>query len=1306
MNPLFELLTQHWLSTGVITLALILMGLGGLVRWARRPLLILAGLLAALAAGDLAGLDRFWSYTIFISASSVLLVLILLLVFAGLWWPLAAWTSLILALFGGGAVTFPGLARGLDEMGRALASVEIVHPWWLLLLLLIPLLSGLAAGSLGLGNLTPEQRRWFWRYILTTLFILPPVGLALLIGFMVRNRRRFRADSWRPWISLDLRCLLVLFLTLALAEPRLNQLNENTTVLFVLDRSLSIPEEVIEDPKHKDVRIDQRAKRILDFINGAVQRRGKGHERDKAGLVVFGRRARLELPPADAPRFNLHDLPPAPDGNYTDIAGALKLAMASFPEGTGKRLVLISDGNENLGNAEEQARLAKSLGIQIDVLPLAAGQRNEDEVLVERVEAPPLTEQGNKVPIRVLVRSYNPHIVVARLVLRQITEDVKEARLKVGPDGGIGIDVEAAVENKAVRIKRVLPGSPADVTGLKTGDEITRFNERPMTNPAQFGQALAGVKPGEQLVLTIRRDPVRVVGDVIVRLTRGLNPPFTFTRPLTDEQRSYTYEAEIMPLRIVDAEGNVLHEGRPRGDRVQNNRASAHVVARGQRRILLLENRPAGAERQLVHTFLIDKLLAAGDKKFKVDAGSVAVLNNYPDRDNLMRFLSNYDCVILANVPADLVSEEQREALRTNTQDQGCGLIMVGGPESFGAGGWQNTAVEKALPVDCDIKALKVQGKGGLVMVMHASEMADGNFWQKQIAKLAIDRLGPSDEVGVIDFDFQSKWVIKLQEVGFKRDGLKAQIDKMMPGDMPDFDPTLQMANDALMDPKKELATKHIIIISDGDPQYTPALIQKLKQNKITVTTVGVACHGAQEDQKMAAIAKMTGGRTYSVKNPNQLPAIYIKESRMVSQSFVHERVFSPLVRFRSGPTDRLPEPPPLRGYVRTTPKANALVEIPIMTPHFNEQEFPILAYWHYGLGKSVAFTSDAGDPRFWSRGWAEGADGKEAIYAKFWEQVVEWSLRPTESNQLAMVTEHRDGKIRITVEDLTEDKKVSRLQVSGGVSGPGGGDRRQTLVFVPKASRLYEAEIKAEEAGSYFITAQATRTVKVKGPDGKDKEVEEKDSVRAGITLPYSPEFADMESNTALLERMRELTGGRAYQDNAGAIEEAIATGAVFRPGLPRMQSLLPLWYWLVVWTSVLLVIDVAVRRVRVDAAEAQAAMIRYWAMLRGQPVPEPGRDEYMDRLKAKKTQVGDTLAQRRTRRFETDTLDVSAPPLLGDAGHAPAASSGPRPTAPKPESVGPGEPDTEEGDFASRLQRAKKQVWDQRHKDKDKQD
>ncbi len=161
-----------------------------------------------------------------------------------------------------------------------------------------------------------------------------------------------------------------------------------------------------------------------------------------AGLVVFGRRPRLELPPSDAPRFNLDKLPTVEDGNYTDIAAALKLALASFPEDTGKRIVLISDGNENLGNAREQAELAKSLKVQIDVLPLAAGRRNIEEVLVERVDAPPLIEQGARVPIRVLVRSHNPNVIVGRLTLRQITDKEGILFLKLIATGSLGVTVE------------------------------------------------------------------------------------------------------------------------------------------------------------------------------------------------------------------------------------------------------------------------------------------------------------------------------------------------------------------------------------------------------------------------------------------------------------------------------------------------------------------------------------------------------------------------------------------------------------------------------------------------------------------------------------------------------------------------------------------------------------------------------------------------------------------------------------------------------------------------------------------------
>src|SRR5262249_47765578 len=495
----------------------------------------------------------------------------------------------------------------------------------------------------------------------------------------------------------------------------------------------------------------------------------------------------------------------------------------------------------------------------------------------------------------------------------------------------------------------------------------------------------------------------------------------------------------------------------------------------------------------------------------------------------------------------------------------GCGLIMIGGPESFGAGGWQHTPVEKALPVDCDINSLKVEGKGGLVLIMHASEMADGNMWQKRIAKLAIEKLSPVDEVGVIHFDWgANKWHIPLQQIGDNRRFLMSQVDKMQPGDMPEVDSALKMARESLTDPARELATKHVIFISDGDPgQNDQTVLNRMLRDKVTVTTVGVATHGLPQDQALLKIANATKGRFHNVKSASLLPAIYIKESRLVSQSFVYEskRGFPPVMRAGYGAVEGLPRQlPPLYGFVRTTLKPQVLVEAPLMTPQFAEQDFRLLAYWHYGLGRGVAFTSDA--RQLWDRDWA-----RSEMYTRFWEQLLDWSLRPVESKRMTLSTETRDGFVLVRVEARRDDEEPDvRLTLRGGVTMPGGreGGSRE-LRFEQKQRGVYEAKFKAEEAGSYFIDAAAVKRKKVQDKDGKTVEREVvTDSVRAGVTIPYSPEFSDMEPNPTLMEDLAALTGGQVYADDESELLRVARSGEVFRPGLALTKSLQPIWFWL----------------------------------------------------------------------------------------------------------------------------------------------
>ena len=512
----------------------------------------------------------------------------------------------------------------------------------------------------------------------------------------------------------------------------------------------------------------------------------------------------------------------------------------------------------------------------------------------------------------------------------------------------------------------------------------------------------------------------------------------------------------------------------------------------------------------------------------------------------------------------------------------------------------------------------------------------------------------------------------------------------------------------ALIDPKHELTTRHIIFISDGDHwQASKTLLAQLKAKKITCTTVCITSHGANEERKMADMARATGGRPYgpstnpSTKNPKNLPAIYIKESRLVSQSFVQEskQGFAPAFSPRPGPTAGLPRKlDPLYGFVRTTPKPEVLVEMPIMTPEFKGQDFPLLAYWHYGLGKAVAFTSDAlGAQDAWDRDWA-----KSEMYTRFWEQIVDWTLRPVESKRLTMTTEQREGKVIVTVEARREDNEPDvHLTFRGGVTVAGGraGDAR-ALTFQQKRSGVYVAEFKAEEAGSYFIDAASVRREKVRSKDGKMVEREVPiDSIRAGVTIPYSPEFLDMDADTALMERLAAITDGKVYADGDEALAKVAKSGELFRPGTAIAKSLQPVWFWLVFASAVLLFFDVAVRRISIDPVQVAATAQTVWDKLRGTATGEARAPEFFDRLRSTKVQVGQTLERgRAARRFEAGDVPASAP-------EGADATSLPQPPRPAARPASPPLPAAEEeaGDYGSRLLRAKRRAMQDRDNKKD---
>jgi hypothetical protein len=443
----------------------------------------------------------------------------------------------------------------------------------------------------------------------------------------------------------------------------------------------------------------------------------------------------------------------------------------------------------------------------------------------------------------------------------------------------------------------------------------------------------------------------------------------------------------------------------------------------------------------------------------------------------------------------------------------------------------------------------------------------------------------------------------------------------------------------------------------------------------------------------MVQIATATGGRAYLNPNPKAIPAIYIQETRLVSQSFLYESRFTPKLQAATGPADKLTGTlPSLYGFVRTTLKQSPLVEMGIEGPSTLDQRFPILAHWQYGLGKAVAFTSDArtdGERLGWDREWAASD-----MYLKFWEQVIGWALRGVESGKLSIASEYRDGKVRVTVDARDErNRPITDLRMQGMVTAPNqqpGDEKPIELKFEQKNSGQYEAEFKAEEAGSYFINAKANRNVTTM-KDGRAVVTEETDSIRSGVTLPYSPEFADLESNTALLRRLAENTGGKVYDEDVDSLQEVVNSSELYRKTEASAQSPQAIWYWLVLAAGITLFFDVAVRRIAIEPGEVKSTAVKYWQRLRGQAEERDEAPQFLERLKSKKAEVGATF-DRAVRRFEPE--ETPETPTVQTADSAMTA----RPVAPPPRPKPKTESESTTDDAFARLMRAKKKALEER--------
>lgn len=413
----------------------------------------------------------------------------------------------------------------------------------------------------------------------------------------------------------------------------------------------------------------------------------------------------------------------------------------------------------------------------------------------------------------------------------------------------------------------------------------------------------------------------------------------------------------------------------------------------------------------------------------------------------------DWDAVLLDNYPNRELPSDEQAALEDYVHEGG-GLVFVAGDGNAELKPEPSTPFERLLPVRGDPEIPDKPTALMLVVDKSQSMIAlDKIGMARAAARDAVVTLRPTDRVGVIAFDDGFRWIAPIETVADPAP-LVQLISGINASGGTRIYPPLKAAFDAIREERVD--RRHIILLTDGvsPPGEMPQLLQDAAAQRVTITTVGI---GPDINRDMLqTIATETGGRSYFVAKPAELPQVVSAETKKFKASPIEEVPVRAVSVRAAEVTDGIAFAglPRLLGFVRTKSQTGSET---ILTTDRGE---PLLVRWQYGLGRVTAFMSDGGSR--WAAGWAASD-----AFGTLWPQIV----RDVST---------RDRSVRTTVAEGGEDELVVSYQLfdearirdaAGGLNrvvmaGPDA--QMRTLRLDETAPGKYETRMPAHETGLY----------------------------------------------------------------------------------------------------------------------------------------------------------------------------------------------------------------------------------------------
>jgi uncharacterized membrane protein len=265
--------------------------------------------------------------------------------------------------------------------------------------------------------------------------------------------------------------------------------------------------------------------------------------------------------------------------------------------------------------------------------------------------------------------------------------------------------------------------------------------------------------------------------------------------------------------------------------------------------------------------------------------------------------LSGARAVVLNNVPAYEIPNDFLQALRFFVTEQGGGLVMAGGKQSFGAGGYYQSSIDDLLPVTMELKSEHRRLSVAMAIVMDRSgSMAmtttSGNSKMQlanEGAARAVELLGQMDAVTVYAVDSQAHQVAPLLNVGKSRDELIKRIRSVesMGGGIFVYTGMKEAWSELR---KAEAGQQHMILFSDAadseEPGQYKELIKEMTDAGATISVIGLGTRSDPDASFLDDIASRGKGRMFFTDVPGDLPNIFAQETVSVARStFVEDPV-------------------------------------------------------------------------------------------------------------------------------------------------------------------------------------------------------------------------------------------------------------------------------------------------------------------------------------------------------------------------------------------------------------------------------